>query len=130
MIKKKLFLFMVMVCTFMFMCICPIEFKSYADSYFLGSGTVEDPYQISSKGDLKQLSNLINNTETNKAYGTKYYIQTSDIDLGNESWTPIGIHWTSSDPYSDYLSFSGTYDGKGHSIKGLNVNSPQKYAGL
>lgn len=46
---------------------------------------------------------------------------TADIDLGGEPWTPIGT--------SDY-QFHGTFDGGGHTITGLYVETDDAYAGL
>lgn len=128
---KRLFSFLTaMVCTLIFMRICPIEFKTSAISYFSGSGTVEDPYQITSKGDLKKLAEIINTKDANDFYKTAHYIQTTDIDLGNESWIPIGVHWDTSQKWEGHAIFSGIYDGKGHSITGLNVSGAYPYAGL
>ena len=48
------------------------------------------------------------------------YILTEDIDLGGSEtnpWTPIG-------------NFNGTFDGGGHTISGLYINSSNNYAGL
>ena len=53
---------------------------------------------------------------------------TEDIDLSSEEWSPIGIgegvYWGS-------RSYSGTFDGKGHTIKNLSIdNSSAQYVGL
>lgn len=86
-----------------------------------GSGTQTDPYQIGSGAELAWLANAVNN-----ASGvTKLYVElTDDIDLGNQPWTPIGkFGYGSSD-----RSFSGSFRGNGHTVKGLNVSA--EYAGL
>lgn len=44
---------------------------------------------------------------------------TADIDLGGESWTPIGEYNNGEEP--DEVRFGGYFDGQGHVIKGLNV---------
>ena len=86
-----------------------------------GSGTQTDPYQIGSGAELAWLANAVNN-----ASGvTKLYVElTDDIDLGNQLWTPIGkFGFSSSD-----RSFSGSFRGNGHTVKGLNASA--EYAGL
>lgn len=86
-----------------------------------GSGTQTDPYQIGSGAELAWLANAVNNASS----GTKFYVElTDDIDLGGQPWTPIGkFGYGSSD-----RSFSGSFRGNGHTVKGLNVSA--EYAGL
>ena len=47
---------------------------------------------------------------------------TADIDLTGKDWTPIGTSFKN--------SYTGTFDGGGHTIKGLTVTTNDKYAGL
>ena len=47
---------------------------------------------------------------------------TADIDLTGKDWTPIGTNF--------YNSYTGTFDGGGHTITGLTVTTNDKYAGL
>ena len=86
-----------------------------------GSGTQTDPYQIGSGAELAWLANAVNNASS----GTKFYVVlTDDIDLGNQPWTPIGkFGFSSSD-----RSFSGSFRGNGHTVKGLSASA--EYAGL
>lgn len=86
-----------------------------------GSGTQTDPYQIGSGAELAWLADKVNNAST----VTKLYVElTDDIDLGGQPWTPIGkFGYGSSD-----RSFSGSFRGNGHTVKGLNVSA--EYAGL
>lgn len=101
---------------------------------FAGSGTEEDPYQISSKKDLENMRDLVNNTVTNPIYGNACYIQTADIDLENESWFPIGPGYDGEDGLGEYnyltRMFYGVYDGNRHTIYNLNVDKTYKAAGL
>lgn len=86
-----------------------------------GEGTEIAPYQIGSGAELAWLANAVNN-----ASGvTKLYVElTDDIDLGGQPWTPIGkFGYGSSD-----RSFSGSFRGNGHTVKGLNASA--EYAGL
>ena len=85
-----------------------------------GSGTVEDPYQIATLDDLYWLS-------TNSSVWNKNFIQTADIDASatadwpDGGWKPIGKLDLST--FTEY-PFSGTYDGKNHTIRGLTINKP------
>lgn len=86
-----------------------------------GEGTAEDPYQLSSKDDLKLFRDMVNSGE----YGLCAEL-TDDIDLSGENWTPIGN--TTNNAGTD--AYSGTFDGKGHTISGLNVTGNFQHTGL
>ena len=91
-----------------------------------GSGTSNDPFQISTLSDLQCLSEY-----SSLWNGGYYFIQTADIDASEtSSWnsgagfTPIG---------NDNIRFNGYYNGQGHTINGLYINiegSSTKYVGL
>lgn len=74
--------------------------------YSGGSGTVTDPWVISTVDDLQKLAETVNDGES---YSGKYFIQDTDLDLMGITWEPIG--YTGGGYY-----FSGHYDGKNHSI--------------
>ena len=58
-------------------------------------------------------------------------VLTADIDLKNEEWTPIGIgNGTENNGATIDFPYSGTFDGNGHTISGLNVNYRNKNGGL
>ena len=91
-----------------------------------GSGTKNDPYQISTADQLKLFRDKVNSSKTSDE--TKIcVVLTADIDLKNEAWTPIGI---GKDTRKEDLPYSGTFDGNGHTISGLNVNYGDKNGGL
>ena len=83
-----------------------------------GSGTETDPYQISTAEGLEWFRDKVNSGE----YGL-CAVLTADITLdSSEAWTPIvpdNTHY-----------YTGTFDGKGHTISGLNVTGEFVYAGL
>ena len=99
-----------------------------------GSGTESDPYLISTAKQLKTLSDDVKNGES---YEGTYFKLTADIDLGGEghSWTPIGVY----DVYIETVvdeeqghdlvqtdnstPFAGVFDGNGHTICGLYIDS-------
>ena len=99
-----------------------------------GSGTVGDPFKISTVGELYWFTGFTNNyvavgedfaVERNKAHAILMNDITVNPELLTDSyglnansslladWTPIGY-------YSDY---SGTFDGQGYSISGLYYNT-------
>ena len=74
----------------------------------------ENLINISSSEDLKKLAKEAT-TETLTL--NKTYFLTADIDLSDVDFKPIPV-------------FSGTFDGKGYKIKGLNINEKSSGAGL
>ncbi|MCK6602771.1 MAG: FG-GAP-like repeat-containing protein, partial [Bacteroidetes bacterium] len=88
-----------------------------------GSGTQGDPYQI------ETLENLYWVTQ-NQSSWSSYFIQTANINAaasstwdGGAGFTPIGNGSTN--------YFTGSYNGKGHTISGLYINRPTTdYVGL
>ena len=85
-----------------------------------GTGTAEDPYQIPNGEKLAALAPQVN--EKGFSYTGKWFILTSDINLNNANWTPIGI--------DAFHPFSGNLDGGNHAISGLKVNTSTQWAGL
>lgn len=88
------------------------------DNRMDGLGTEAYPYQISTADELKWFRDKVNSGE----YGL-CAVLTADITLdSSEAWTPIvpdNTHY-----------YTGTFDGKGHTISGLNVTGEFVYAGL
>ena len=76
-------------------------------------------YQIGSADELREFAEKVNGGETDA--NTRAEL-TDDIDLNNQSWYPIGT--SSSNPYS------GTFDGNGHTISGLYIDSDDNDQGL
>ncbi len=98
-----------------------------ADTYFKGSGTAEDPYQIATKEDLFEMSELVNDDATAETYNRCYYVQTADIDLENDTFMPIGTR-TGANTGTGFL---GHYNGNYYDITGLNVSRVESnYSGL
>ncbi len=96
---------------------------------FKGGGTAEDPYQISSKDELKKMRDLVNSTYFNADYSYAHYIQTSDIDLENELWIPIGKCYVGVQ-YTANVAFRGCYNGNYNKIENLMINDTLNYSGL
>lgn len=92
------------------------NWNNYADTNWLGSGTADDPYQISTAAQLAGIS-ASTSTELNNDYQDYYFKQTANINLGGKMWTPI-------------KTFRGAYDGSGYSISGMFVESESNMSGL
>ena len=82
----------------------------------------ENIVKISDKASLEEFRNKVNSGEK---YENKTIILTMDIDLqGNESnkWTPIGN--------TEENAFTGTFDGDGHKITNIYIDTASEYQGL
>jgi len=88
----------------------------------IGDGSAGNPYEIATSNNLLWLSE-------NTAVWGMCFIQTADIDAGDShlindgaGWSPIG---------SGSLQFTGSYDGRGHSIQSLYFSRPnQDHTGM
>ena len=84
-----------------------------------GSGTAEAPYQVATVEDLKFIAEKVNGGDS--VYRKACYQLIADIDLNGSDtnqWTPIGADTNK--------SFTGTFDGNGHTISGLYINDSSK----
>lgn len=87
-------------------------------AHVTGSGTETDPYQIGTAIGLEWFRDKVNDGETEICA-----VLTADIALdSNEAWTPIGPNTSG--------AYTGTFDGNGHTISGLNVSGALINAGL
>ncbi len=91
-----------------------------------GSGTESDPYRISNAEELKAFRDIVNGENGRTQNTAACAVLTADIDLESQLWTPIGI-WQDLGIQQPY---SGTFDGGGHTIRNLYVNSSEMYFGL
>ena len=99
-----------------------------------GKGTATDPYRISTAKQLARLAWLCANNGTSKMTDwwytetyNKYWVLTTDIVLNNttvEDWysNSEGLHSWYTTTNTD-KSFNGHFDGQGHTIKGLYINT-------
>lgn len=90
-----------------------------------GSGTQEDPYQISDAADLKWFANAVNGSNA-KSTSTLCAKLISDIDLAGQEWTPIGVY----NSYSDCVYYGGVFDGNGKTVSGLSIDTTKQYQAL
>ena len=74
-------------------------------------------YTVTSADGLVNVAELVNGGKTDINI-TLY----TDIDLTGKDWTPIGTSFRN--------SYTGTFDGGGHTIKGLTVTTNDQFVGL
>ena len=74
-------------------------------------------YTVTSANGLMNIAKLVNGgkTDINITLDT-------DIDLTGKEWTPIGTGYSN--------KYTGTFDGGGHTIKGLTVTTNDQFVGL
>ena len=77
----------------------------------------DDSYTVYNADGLMNVAELVNGGKTDINITL-----TADIDLTGKNWTPIGTDYDN--------SYTGTFDGGGHTITGLTVTTNDKYAGL
>lgn len=113
----------------------PFEFKVTEEitvsASLTGEGTLEVPFLVQNVSDLLLFQNAVNNAGNIRSTDSgeealaqiSYYQLSSDVDLsGIEEWIPIGT--------GSGNSFKGTFNGGGHSITGLHIDSESDYVGL
>ena len=106
----------------------------------VGDGSIENPYQISSADELYWFAALVNGDRSVSGIETPnpkscaklmndITVNEGVLDASGNlnsgkpfiEWTPIGIH----------LTYSGTFDGQGHTVSGLYLdNTGTAYVGL
>ena len=102
----------------------PPQSESGEGPFAGGTGTADDPYQIATAEELWDFAELVNGGKTDADA-----ILTANIDLSgicseesDTSWTPIGN--------SSRNSYRGTFNGAGHTISGLYIDSNADCQGL
>ena len=83
-----------------------------------GDGTAGNPFKVGTLADLQKVGK---ETTVGGWTRTAHYLQTANI-TSSGAWTPIGS--------SSANAFTGSYDGGGYTISGLNINRTADYNGL
>ena len=84
-------------------------------------------YTISTEAQLRGLASLVNEEQylwkpnRTESFEGVTFVLTRDITL-TDAWTPIGI--------DNQITFAGVFDGKGHSITGIELQSEDPYCGF
>jgi len=100
--------------------------RDFSTVWSAGDGSVENPYQIATEQDLKNLAFYVNDSSMN--FRDKYFKQTADIVL-SDAWKPIGIFGSNPNGLGN-RPFSGKYDGGLHTISNLTISDTVSYSGL
>lgn len=74
-------------------------------------------YTVTSADGLMNIAELVNGGKTDINITLS-----ADIDLTGKNWTPIGTSFSN--------KYTGTFDGGGHTIKGLTVTTNDQFVGL
>ena len=74
-------------------------------------------YTVTSADGLMNVAELVNGGKTDINITL-----TADIDLTGKDWTPIGTDYDN--------SYTGTFDGGGHTITGLTITTKDQFVGL
>lgn len=80
-----------------------------------GKGTEDQPYQIGTAQEMAWLAYAVNNQMESEGYCA---VLTADIDLGYCQWPVIGVLSS-----NGQRAYTGTFDGQGHTVSGLNITS-------
>jgi hypothetical protein len=75
-----------------------------------GDGSVENPFGVSTPEQLNAVQNFPN----------AYYIMLNDIDMSSAT-SEGGVYWNDGAGWEPIPEFSGSFDGGGYNIIGLNI---------
>ena len=112
--------------------VSPYEVPTGASSLYGGAGTAITDLESLSGTMLLLYARWVEPTEIHNAEELRgmsedlcgWYVLAEDIDLSGENWQPVGIYFSNYEtvnaPYWTY-AFRGTFDGAGHTIRGLNI---------
>jgi beta-lactam-binding protein with PASTA domain len=104
----------------------PVNLVISLGEKYSGSGTTADPYRITNKAELLAMTYV-------PADYDKCFVLMADIDLAGQTYTKAIIAPDMTHSYSpsyDGTAFTGTFDGNGHTIRNLTINSTNSYIGL
>lgn len=89
-------------------------------SWFSMTGGTEDaPFMIGTPEQLAGIAKICADKDGGDKFDGKFVALSCDIDLSAREWRPIG--WFVS--LSERSHFQGTFDGRGHTIRGLRVTT-------
>ena len=130
--KKRILSILLTVC--MVLCLAPTAVfaeGSTASADITGSGTADDPYLIYTAAGLEEFRDIVNGRDGKP---DAWAVLMNDIVLNDGTfdadgnWSESGTpdQWT---PIVGNYGYGGTFDGDGHTIRGLYVKGGE-YAGL
>lgn len=99
-----------------------------------GDGSESVPYQVDNSYDLAMLAANVNNIDNYSK--NKFFLITDDIVLNDsldgtpKVWKPIGKRTNVIDPNDIKNAFQGSFNGGGHTVKGVYITGSSAYQGL
>ena len=97
-----------------------------AQTFGGGSGTITDPYIISTTDHFDQLAADVNN---GNKYENVYFKLMADLDYSGKTYTPIGCVYIEGTQTIE-RRFCGNFLGNNHSINNVTINSEDSHCGL
>lgn len=105
--------------------------NTWYTEYRKSSGNTETKYAIATRTDLYGFAALINESSVDFSSMTFYLIADIQANDGDTSvWTADNAATYSWTPIGQNKVFKGTFDGNGHTISGIYMNSATQYSGL
>lgn len=107
------------------LCACPISLPVFAANFAGGTGTIENPYLISTKEHLDNVRKNLN----------AHYKLINDIEFSIDDFESTGTFYNDGDGWipigggKKTTPFTGTFDGNGYTISGIQI-SLEEYPGL
>jgi len=109
---------------FSFMMLFEVSSQIFPPVGMHGSGTSNDPWQITNYSHLRALADYVNAGNGDSTNG-KYYKLMNDIDLsGDTNWEPIGEY---NNAQSSIVYFQGNFDGNCKVIQNIKIYRPTEY---
>ena len=104
--------------------LCAFPKVAAAEGIFAGgTGTTDDPFIINTQDQFKAFRDSVNQ---GTSYAGEVVALGADITLDEPSWTPIGAGTCKSNSITPTSTpFKGVFNGKGHTVSGLNITKTQ-----
>ncbi|MCL2511222.1 MAG: Ig-like domain-containing protein, partial [Bacteroidales bacterium] len=112
-VAKRIFLTAVMLCMMLPMALMA-QFSG-------GTGTVSNPYQITTINQLAALADYVNDGN-GAATADVYYKLMNDLDMSDWTTAPDALGWMPIGRTSSATQFRGNFNGAGHKVTGLWIN--------
>lgn len=106
--------------------------KSGKKYYINNDKTIVDEENIIEINNVEELKQFRDDVNSGDTYEGKVVILKNDINLNGENWIPIGNYPVENTTPDDETNkpFKGTFDGNGHKIDGVQINTKDKVQGI
>lgn len=111
-----------------------VNLKNPDRMYYVDSeGEVISEENMLKISTVEELKTFRDNVNSGNSYEGWYVYLTNDIELDiNQEWEPIGLYLNENSSPQDETNkpFSGVFDGNGHKVDGIYINTTDKVQGL